>query len=68
MVISMKRKKQLYEELKAAERELKELTLLVKYEDNIPTEDEIHGWAIRMNACVAKLQLLEKEVLEFYKN
>jgi hypothetical protein len=62
----MKRKKQLYEEMKALEHEFKELNSIVRYEDATPTEDEIHGWAIRMNAYIQALEELKKEVLEFY--
>ena len=64
----MKRKKQLYEEIRTIEHELKELSEIVKYDDIVPSEDEIHGWAIRMNSCITVLQELRDEVLEFYTN
>lgn len=62
----MQRKKQLYEKMKQLEHELKELSSIVKYEDNIATEDEVHGWAIRMNLLISSLEQLRKEVLEFH--
>lgn len=64
----MKRKKELYEEFKVLEKELKELALLLKYEDSIPSEDEIHGWAIRMNSCITAMEQLKEEGLEFFKS
>ena len=66
--ICVKRKKELYEEIKAIEHELKELNAIVKYDDSVPSEDEIHGWAIRMNACITMLEELRDQVIEFYTN
>ncbi|MDP4091170.1 MAG: hypothetical protein Q8930_18140 [Bacillota bacterium] len=62
----MQRKKQLYEKMIQLEHELKDLTTIVKYEDSTATEDEIHGWVIRMNSLVTRLEHLKEEVLEFY--
>ncbi len=64
----MKRKKQLYEELKAAEHELKSLVSFVKGDETIHSEDEIHSWAIEMNALISNLETLKEEVLEFYRS
>lgn len=54
--------------MKKLQQELKDLDTIVKYEDNSPTEDEIHGWVIRMNNLVKGLEVLKEEVLQFYKN
>lgn len=62
----MKRKKELYEEMKKIQRELKSLNSIVEDENYLPSEDEIHGWAIRMNACITSLEKVKDEVLEFY--
>lgn len=62
----MQRKKELYENMKQLEHELKDLTTIVKYNDKAATEDEIHGWAMRMGTLINNLEQLKKEVLEFY--
>lgn len=64
----MKRKKQLYEEMKHLENEFKELTLIMKENDYIPSEDEIHGWAIKMDVYINNLEMIKKEILDFYRN
>lgn len=64
----MKRKKELYEEMRIVEKELKELALIVHDEIFIPSQDEIHGWAIQMDNCINRLEVLKEEVLEFYSN
>ena len=64
----MKRKKQLYEEIKIIEKELKALSSLLYDEGNVPTEDEIHGWAIQMDLCTNNLKKLKEETLEFFSN
>jgi len=67
-VKNMKRKKELYEEMKIVEKELKELSLIVQDKIFIPSQDEIHGWAIQMEHCINRLEVLKQEVLEFYSN
>ncbi|MDP4143781.1 MAG: hypothetical protein Q8936_04765 [Bacillota bacterium] len=64
----MKRKKELLQEIKMLEKELKSLASIVSDESVIPTEDEIHGWSIRMNACISRLEILKEEILEFYRS
>lgn len=64
----MKRKKQLYEAMKHLENEFKELTLIAKDDDYIPSEDEIHGWAIKMDVYMNKVEEIKNEVLDFYRN
>lgn len=65
---NMKRKKELYEEIRVVEKELKELASIVNNETFIPSQDEIHGWAIQMDYCINRLKVLREEVLEFYSN
>ena len=64
----MKRKKQLFDEIKVVEKELKELSSIIDNETFIPSQDEIHGWAIQMDNCINRLEILKEEVLEFYSN
>jgi len=64
----MKRKKELYEEIRVVAKELKELSSIVQDEMFIPSQDEIHGWAIQMDNCTNRLKVLKEEVLEFYSN
>lgn len=64
----MKRKKEIYEELKKAERDLRELANIVQSDENIPSEDEIHGWVISMNGYISNLEKIKLEVIDFYSN
>jgi len=64
----MKRKKELYDEIRVVEKELKQLALIVLDETSIPSQDEIHGWAIQMDHCINRLKVLREEILEFYSN
>lgn len=64
----MKRKKQLYEDIKAIQKELKALSSVVYDEGNVPTEDEIHAWAIQIDMCTNSLIKLKEETLEFFRN
>ena len=64
----MKRKNQLYEEMKIIEKELKALSSLLHDEGSVPTEDEIHGWAIQMDICTNNLKSLKEDTLEFFRN
>ena len=64
----MKRKKELYDEIRVLEKELKELASILSNETVIPSQDEIHGWAINMDHCITRLKILREEVLEFYSN
>lgn len=62
----MKGKKELYEEIKRLEREMKSIHSIVEDETYIPSEDEIHGWAIKMTSYITALERIKKEVVEFY--
>ncbi len=62
----MLRKIQLYENMVQLDHELKDLASIVKYEDSVATEDEIHGWVIRMNALINNLEQVKNDVLEFH--
>ncbi|MDT8718043.1 hypothetical protein IAI10_15360 [Clostridium sp. 19966] len=64
----MQRKKELYEKMKQLERELKGLTEIVKYDDTIASEDEIHGWSMRMDGLINSLEQVRKDILEFHRN
>jgi hypothetical protein len=64
----MKRKKELYDEIKKLEHKLKSIHSIVEDEGYIPSEDEIHGWVISMNSYIAELQNIKKEVVDFYTN
>lgn len=64
----MKRKKELFEELKRLEHELKSLHSIVEDEEYTPSEDEIHGWVIRVNSYISTLEKTKNEVIEFYRN
>ena len=64
----MKRKKELYDEIRVLEKELKELASIVSNGTDIPSQDQIHGWAIKMEHCITRLKILREEVLEFYSN
>ena len=64
----MKRKKELYDEIRIVEKELKQLACIVDNETFIPSQDEIHGWAIQMDNCISRLEIIKEEVLEFHSN
>ena len=64
----MKGKKELYEEIRKLERELKSIHSIVEDQAYIPSEDEIHGWAIKMTSYITALERIKKDVVEFYTN
>jgi hypothetical protein len=64
----MKRKNQLMDEIKNLEKEIKSLSDIIKDDSHVPSEDEIHGWAIRSSIAIENLTTLRDNVLEFYRN
>ena len=67
-VIKMKRKNQLMNEIKNLEKEIKSLSDIIIDDSYVPSEDEIHGWAIRSSVAIENLTNLRDNVLEFYRN
>ncbi|HEY5560866.1 MAG TPA: hypothetical protein VIK72_03760 [Clostridiaceae bacterium] len=64
----MKRKKELYDEIKLVEKEIKFLSKFVQEEEYLPTEDELHSWVIKMDVCIKKLEEVKEQVVDFYRN
>ena len=64
----MKRKKELHEEFKMLEKELKALSEIVQNDATVPNEDEIHGWAIQMDQLILDMERLKEEAMEFFTN
>lgn len=64
----MKRKNELMDEIKILEKEIKSLSDIIKDENHVPSQDEIHGWAIRSNIAIEKLTEFRDNVLEFCRN
>ena len=64
----MKRKNELMDEIKILEKEIKGLSDIIKDDKYVPSEDEIHGWAIRSNLAIENLTEFSENVLEFYRN
>jgi len=64
----MKRKKELYDEIRLIEKEIKLLSTFVQEENYLPTVDELHSWVIKMDLCIKELEEVKKQVVDFYRN